>query len=370
MAKKSILAVILSCLLITELTGCNGNTATKITTKYENQSTNATSEPTMLVPQQYFDSPLETAKFFTEAMSEKDFDKAMSAFAIYEKAENYNWIMKTMRSMSWYPLATPPAELGTISIGERIGEVSQQLKFIVFSLTELRDMLTDVKMRLLEDGYLEQNVSITDVEESIINVNLSDLELVYFGTPVPALRYNNVRNFAMYAKIYGALEYRDYVAIYKYNNQYYIGGYMMARYEKGWQIESINSIIEGTDQNGKLDTLEEQEYSSIDDFLDKYKKDFNKEITDAKKSGNSDPRDLNDLYSIALGELTNHVKELEKEYKEEYGVTNLEEYLAKYGEEDYEGWKKFEELDAEQQYVKNNQENPTDFEPYIASNIK
>ncbi len=73
----------------------------------------------------------------------------------------------------------------------------------------------------------------------------------------------NVENFTKQAKLYGAEEMTERIALYELDSKTFLGGFGLFRYESGWKIVRLYSNLAGMSSYGAAEPASMETYVSL-----------------------------------------------------------------------------------------------------------
>ena len=81
---------------------------------------------------------------------------------------------------------------------------------------------------------------------------LASLKVASVKFPIASLASDSktLANFAAQAKVYGADEMTERLALFQWNGKYYEAGFQLLRYGQGWLVVSQTSYLAGLDATG------------------------------------------------------------------------------------------------------------------------
>jgi hypothetical protein len=207
-----------------------------------------------------FSTPEAAITAFFEGVTQGDFSKILQACAVNEISENFKFDRSIERLKAFVPYQEyAPAqyplfvELNQAQIESRI---ASQVKIFAYSLLSSGDV-----------DFQQTNIMEVDAAVSFMNevdpARLSTLELKEIGLPNPSAmssaRYKE--NMLKYARVYGADDSTERVALFSFEQNDYYVGFTLFQYGENWKISSVNSPIANTSALGQpvKTTIEEFE---------------------------------------------------------------------------------------------------------------
>lgn len=208
---------------------------------------------------QGFTSPEEAIEFSTEQIAGGDAEAALTAWAGDAQAENLDLVgtLERLQALSPADTSSVPSDddfFVGLAQATRAGTAAEQYRRLAFSLL-LPDVRPDTTTPL-EGG----DVTAQDIADGLDSARLAGL------TPQ---RIDQVEgpeqldeNLAQAASLVGADERREYVVLYEWDGETYLGGVGVLRYGDDWQIDSLASAFAGT-ANGSLEPATAAEYDDL-----------------------------------------------------------------------------------------------------------
>jgi hypothetical protein len=246
MQKKRILILITSlALLVTAIGGAS------LAAAPPNQSSTVT-----------FSTPEDAITTFFEGMAQGDFSKILQACAINEISENFSFDLSIERLQAFVPFQSyAPAnhsfyvELNKAQIASRIAD---QVKILAYSLLSTQDI-----------DYSQTTLMDVDTAVSFMNevdpARLSQLEVKEIhlsSTKLMSLpRYEE--NAVKIARVYGADDSTERLALFSFEQNYYMLGFTLLKYGETWKISSLNSAIANTSVLGGAGKTTIEDFESM-----------------------------------------------------------------------------------------------------------
>lgn len=193
-----------------------------------------------------FSAPEDAINYFIGCLKAGDFDGALSACAADEMAQGFDFKAYAERIQALLPIGQSymPSEYKQYIEYNRSRLEQQVLMQMVcftvsFNLSEenaglINGMTTPIR-----------NIQLDDVTEQLDPSKLSGLELVDIGK---ARLHDDERNREMQqkqAKCFGADDVQFRTALYKYDGNYYVGGFTLIEYGGRWLIQNMSDPLAG-----------------------------------------------------------------------------------------------------------------------------
>lgn len=209
-----------------------------------------------------FATPEEAVTFYLQAVTEADVSRIMQTFAIDEMSENFSFDLYVERLQILTPQSPAPSDYEFFVEINRAQFTSQllfQTKNFVYGLLATDKSVTEGQVMLLEpEGFalfaLEVNPE-----------RLAGLEVVSIDVPFPDMLASDMaqRNSAEQARMYGADELVDRVALLQFEGDYYFSGFSLLRYGEEWKISVLTSPISGASAMGSPMSTTPEDYQDM-----------------------------------------------------------------------------------------------------------
>lgn len=206
-----------------------------------------------------FATPEEAIEFSTEQIAGADAEAALTAWAGDSQAENIDLVgtLERLRAFTPADSSSLPSDdelfLGLAKV-TRAGVAAEQYRRMTVSL-----LLPDVSIDSttpLEGG----DVSAQDIADGLDSARLAGLTPQRIDRVEGPERLDE--NLAHAASLVGADERREYVVLYEWDGETYLGGVGVLRYGDDWQIDSLVSAVAGT-ASGSLEAMTPDEYDDL-----------------------------------------------------------------------------------------------------------
>jgi hypothetical protein len=199
---------------------------------------------------------------YLDGIKEQDIARILGASAIDQPAANFDFVayVERLRAM---PLLVSPAPatapfLVEINRVRRENEILGAVRNFAYSL------LTEETI----DGSMIANPSPEQVQAFVADLDLARLggiELVRIGAPLPELLNSDrfQENAARQARIYGADELTERVALFAFEGRLYVVGFSLLRYGEDWKVLSQVSNLAGTSALGTVVEATEAAFAEL-----------------------------------------------------------------------------------------------------------
>jgi hypothetical protein len=195
-----------------------------------------------------FTTPEEAIAHYLEGVAQADIHKILQACAINETGERFRLDLFAERLGAINPLIElSPSDYPFYVELNKLGQSSRilgQVRALVYSL------LSDEEINGMPVKIDAERVNkfIRDVDPS----RLVQLRLLKIGIPKSELMRNDRyrENQERLAAIYGADETTERVALFSFEQDYYVVGFTLLRYGENWKIIYQSSALSGTSFNG------------------------------------------------------------------------------------------------------------------------
>lgn len=215
------------------------------------------------VVEQSFSTPEEAIESFIAGIRENDLYMALSACAINDYAEDFDFEAQAER-------------LGVIMPMTGMAPSESDLYEDINKITQTNYLCNQIKMFCYSFGLgadvdMAGTTQITDAQEAeafadaVDPERLERLEIASIDEPSPDLLYSeaNQRNFDTQAQIHGADEQTERVVLYDLDGTLYGGGFQLLRYGKAWKVSAMTSNLAGMSPYGAVVPITEKEYRQI-----------------------------------------------------------------------------------------------------------
>jgi hypothetical protein len=194
-----------------------------------------------------FSTPEDAINYFVDRLKAGDFKGALAACGIDETVRGFDYKTYVERIQTLLPIATSfmPSEYEPYMEYNRARLTQQMLmQMTCFTVSlnlpeEFGGMFTGATMPL-EDGKIPCGLM-----DALDPSKLSSLELVKTGKIYMHDDQNNRENQKKTAKTFGADDEQFRSVLYKYNGDYYLGGFTVIEYGGRWYINSMTDPLAG-----------------------------------------------------------------------------------------------------------------------------
>lgn len=208
-----------------------------------------------------FKTPEDAVTAYLEGMIHGDFAKILQACAIDEMSEHFDFGLYIDRLRALPPQAQAPSDSPfyvELNKAQLSAQIANQVKFFTWGLLSSEEV-SQGKIVMMD---AERAVKFAkDVDTS----RLASIEIVKIGLPNPKVitstRY--VENSTKNARVYGADESTERVALFSFEQDYYFIGFTLFRYGENWKISSQTSPISGASMLGTPQKTTVAEFESM-----------------------------------------------------------------------------------------------------------
>lgn len=194
-----------------------------------------------------FGTPEDAINYFVDRLKTGDFDGALSACAIGEMAEGFDYkaYAERLNMLMYLGVSYLPSEYEQY-VGYNSSKFEQQILMQMvcfttsFNLSEENSGLIEGQNMMLQDGKLPDGLI-----EQLDPAKLNGLELVDIGKARMHDDQRNRENQKKQAKVYGADDVQFRTVLYKYDGNYYIGGFTVIEYGGRWLIQNMSDPLAG-----------------------------------------------------------------------------------------------------------------------------
>ena len=209
-----------------------------------------------------FSTPEDAVSHFCQALAANDFEMALEACAVREQAEDFNFPGYVDRMKMHMLFANPaPSTSGLyrdLNEAALLGNFANQIKTLSYSFFVTKG-LDGIPVTPADRAYAEA------FEEAVDPKKLAGLKLLRVDPPVKSILESakNVENFGKMARLYGAEEMTERIALYELEGRTFMGGFGLYRYASGWKICRLNSILAGLSATGAAVETTAQQYAGM-----------------------------------------------------------------------------------------------------------
>lgn len=203
-----------------------------------------------------FDTPEAAIEYFIGCINEGDVAGALATSYAEKAAENYDFeaMADRLQCVQFHMLMPTEYEFyREMNLTTMKSQLLTQIRAMVISLTqpEYASVITEGMPLILEDSADYEGLDPT-LEEPI--------EIVEIEEPIPEM-YNseaNQNNMKKMQKVYGADDIEWRAVLYKYDGDYYVGGYQLMEYDSKWYIQAAQEILIGQPAFGTLMPIDDK----------------------------------------------------------------------------------------------------------------
>ncbi len=209
-----------------------------------------------------FSTPKDAIRHFYESVVANDFETALEACAVREQAEDFDFPGYVDRMKMHMPLMNPAPSTSDMyrDLNEAaiLGNLANQIKTLSFSFF-VTDGLDGTPVTPADRAYAEA------FEEAVDSKKLAGLKLLRIDPPMKSILESekNIENFSEMAKLYGAEEMTERIALYDLDGRTFVGGFGLYRYASGWKIFRLYSSLAGVSPTGAAVETTAQEYAGM-----------------------------------------------------------------------------------------------------------
>jgi len=201
---------------------------------------------------QLFSTPESAIMFFVECVKAEDYDCALSACAIDEIADGFDYEAMA----KWLRILSPtsrylPSEYGLFAAFNRHSLeylILWQLSWMALSVVLPPEYGALLEMRIL----LDSTVDFDDVVSDMDPATMLRLEIVEIGRSHLLDTERNEEYLAQQADIYAAQAATSRAVLYEIDGEYYVGGVQLLQYGGNWLITSLQDPLINQPSTGVL----------------------------------------------------------------------------------------------------------------------
>lgn len=205
-----------------------------------------------------FSTPEDAITYFVDCMTAGDWEGALSACAVDEIAENYDYEAMVERMQALLPpFQCLPSEYQEYVAYNRASVrtgLLRQMAWLTFSVT-----LPDKYDTLIQYGPLMAGDEFSNVVEDMNPAPLRELEMIRIDSHSLLNSPQNEENYEKQAAVYGADAQTSRVVLYKSGETYYVGGFMLLQYNGEWRIYELYDYLAGISSSGALIKVENED---------------------------------------------------------------------------------------------------------------
>lgn len=210
-----------------------------------------------------FETPEDVIEQFVLAVQNNDFDSALELFAVSNMVEGYDFEANIERIGAFLPInSMAPQDYEAYTVINntyQLDSASSQIKMFVYSL--LLPEIDPTKPLFFQE-IEDLNIDFLDALDPS---QLDSLELVRSDYSSPEIQKSDrhQENIEKLADVFGFTDQEEYVALYEFEGDYYLGGFVLVEYETGWQISGLGAPLAGVSFYGSTNPISESEYLEI-----------------------------------------------------------------------------------------------------------
>ena len=217
-----------------------------------------------------FSTPEDAIEYFVGCIKNSDLNGALGACAVNEMAEGFDFEEYTQRLRVIQPFITSylPSEYGEYADYNRY-KVSQQIAMQAMNFVMALSIPEDYT-GLVEGTVIpidEDDSTPKDIIKAIDPSDISGLEIIDIGKAEKHDSERNRENQQRLAKCFGADDLQFRTVLYKYDGDYYVGGFTVIEYNGKWLIDNLSDPLAGIPAYGTPIELDDKsEY--YDDYVE------------------------------------------------------------------------------------------------------
>ncbi len=199
-----------------------------------------------------FSTPESTITFFIECVKAEDYDCALSACALDEIANGFDY-----EAMSkWLRILSPtsrylPSEYGLFAAFNRHSleyHILWQLSWMALSVVLPPEYGAFLEMRILLDSTVDFDNVVADMDPA----KMLRLEIVEIGRSHLLDTERNEEYLTQQAQVYGAEAATSKAVLYEIDGEYYVGGVQLLQYDGKWLITTLHDPLINQPSTGVL----------------------------------------------------------------------------------------------------------------------
>jgi hypothetical protein len=219
----------------------------------------ATADPTASA---VFKTPEDIITSYFEGIAENNLQKILQTLAINEMSENFHFDLYTERVGAFIPtLSLAPSEYPLYVEANKMklsGELMDQMKFFTYSLLSNEPVSEATPIRL-DPERTKSFVENVDPGR-LSSLSIKSIDLANQKT-MSTTRY--LENAAAIARVFGADESTERVALFLFEEKYYYVGFTLLRYGESWKISRQTSAMAATNALGVAHSTTPEEFETM-----------------------------------------------------------------------------------------------------------
>ena len=224
-----------------------------------------------------FSTPEKAIQYFVDCIKEGDTKGALQSFAISEKANGFDFEKDIEKTRQYQKITSlSPANNSyyyPLNEGSIYGTAAHQVA--VFSYSFL----------LPEEDFSDATISLDDLDESVSELEEKILDTSKLGNLILEQTVNvydclqNINNiksqddFVEQAKVFGADDIQEFVALYELDGKYFFSGFQMIDFDGSWKINCLYSTLANENMgdenfNGSVREISEDDFQTMVDAIE------------------------------------------------------------------------------------------------------
>jgi len=205
-------------------------------------------------------TPEEVVVRFTTYIKNQEFGNALNMFSINYSAERFNFLgyVERLQSFGDFVVLLPTEYDAYIPLNQALAirGSSIQIRYFIYNL-------------LIPGCFSQGTIVLDKIEPESLKLipkldpsRLADLELIRVDLAAPDIQLSDRHQNAVIemGKIEGYISQKQLIALYKFEDKYYLGGFTISEFEDGWYIHSLDALLVGIDYYLCVTETTEQEY--------------------------------------------------------------------------------------------------------------
>ncbi len=209
-----------------------------------------------------FKTPEDAVTAYMQGVAQGDVNKILQACAVDEMSRNFKFDLYIDRLRAFSPVLAPaPSDYPLyvdLNKAQMTAQISSQVKILSFSLLSTEQVDTGITIMMDIDGA-------RNFIKAVDPKKLSQLDVKKIATPnktvMSSTKYQD--NATKLAKVYGADESTERVALFSFEQNFYYVGFTILRYGQNWKISSQTSPLSGISSTGAPAKTTEQDFESM-----------------------------------------------------------------------------------------------------------
>jgi len=210
-----------------------------------------------------FKTPEDAINSYMQAVAQGDGSKILQAFAINEMSEKYNFEVFVDRIGAFQPIQFEGPTNYTLYVDlnktQVAAQIVQRVRTFIYGLLSTEDVASGNMIGSFDAERAAKFIKEVDPKR------LSGISVKRIDMPnKPILNSDRHRdNLAKTARMYGADESTERVALFTFEGNTYVVGFSLLRYGDGWKIYQPGSVLSGLNPLGTAAKITEADFDKM-----------------------------------------------------------------------------------------------------------